>query len=154
MGLVERWNRMASRPRPMGPDALSLGGESFSFEGIQEREIVMSKLSVTMNRHAVVDFVIYGQETPVEVLFRQLFVAVKRIGKPVVGRAYRQPPRGVGAWPNYHDVVRWLDSLDDSEEKAEEVAFLFKLYNTALNRVRPEVLEALKSGRDGEHDLA
>ncbi len=144
---------MASRPRSSGPDALKFGGEIISFEGIQKREKVMVKLSVTMNRFAIVDFVLYGPEVSVEVLFRQLFSAVKRIGKPVAGRAFRRPPKGEGAWPNLHDVVRWLDSLDDSEEKAEEVSFLFKLYNTTKLRVRPEVLKELESGQDGEHAL-
>jgi len=110
----------------------------------------MTKLSVSMNRSAIVDFVLFGPETPVEVLFRQLFSAVKRIGKPVTGRAFRRPPRGEGAWPNLHDVVRWLDSLDDSEEKAEEVEFLHKLFNTTKTRVRPEVLEELE--RSTEQD--
>lgn len=115
----------------------------------------MAKLAVTMNRFALVDFVLYGPEVPVEVLFRQLFLAVKRIGKPVAGRAFRRPPKGEGAWPNLHDIVRWLDSLDDSEEKAEEVSFLFKLYNTTKLRVRPEVLKKLESGQgqDDEHAL-
>jgi len=146
---------MASRPRPPGPDALKLGGEIISFEGIQKREKVMAKLAVSMNRFAITDFVLYGPEVSVEVLFRQLFLTVKRIRKPVTGRAFRQPPKGEGAWPNLHDVVRWLDSLDDSEEKAEEVSFLFKLYNTIKFRVRPEVLKKLESGQgqDDEHAL-
>ena len=108
----------------------------------------MTKLCVTMNRHAVVEQVLLGSEQEVEVLFRQLFSTVKRIGKPVVGRAFWRVPRGVGMWPNLHDVMRWLDSLDDSEEKAEEVAFLHKLFNTAKGRVRPEVLKELESGRE------
>lgn len=112
----------------------------------------MAKVSVSMNRFAIVDFVLYGPETPVEVLFRQLFSAVKRIGKPVTGRAFRLPPKGQGQWPNLHDVVRWLDSLSDQEEKAEEVAFLFKLFNTTRNRVRPELVMKLESGQDDEHD--
>jgi len=113
----------------------------------------MAKISVTMNRFAIVDSVLYGPELTVEILFRQLFPTVKRIGKPVVGRSFRRPPRGVGVWPNLHDVMRWLDSLDDSEEKAEEVAFLHKLYNTAKARVRPEVLEELEKGLGSEHAL-
>ena len=146
---------MASRPRPSGPDTLKLGSEIISFEGIQKREKVMAKLTVTMNRFALVDFVLYGPEVSVEVLFRQLFLTVKRIGMPVIGRAFRQPPKGEGAWPNLHDTVRWLDSLDDSEKKVGEVSFFFKLYNTTKLRVRPEVLKKLESGQgqDDEHAL-
>lgn len=144
---------MASRAQPPGPDALNLGGEVISFKGIQKREKVMTKLVVTMNRFAIVDFVLYGPEVSVEVLYRQLFLAVKRIGKLVTGRAFRRPPKGEGAWPNLHDVVRWLDSLDDSEEKAEEVSFLFSLYNTTRSRVRPEVMKKLESDQGDEHAL-
>ena len=152
MGLVERWNKMASRPRPSGPDALSFRNEVSAFEGTQERVRDMAKLSVSMNRFAIVDFVLYGPVVSVEVLFRQLHSTVKRIGKPITGRAFRRPPKGIGAWPNLHDAMRWLDSLDDSEEKAEEVAFLCKLYRTTMTRVRPEVLEELEKGT-GEHAL-
>jgi len=144
---------MASRPQPPGPDALKIGDEFFSFVGIQKEEKIMSKLSVSMNRHSLVDFVIYGPEVPVEVLFRQFFATVKRIDKPVTGRKFREPPKGQGAWPNYHDVVRWLDSLDGSEEKAEEVAFLFKVFNTAKGRVRPGVIKKLESGEGDDHAL-
>ena len=145
---------MAFRPRPAGPDALPIDGKMTSFVGEKEREPDMAKTSITMNRFAIVDQVLFDQVVPVEILFRQLFATVKRIGKPVIGRAFRKPPRGVGVWPNLHDVMRWLDSLDDSDEKAEEVAFLFKLYNTAKGRVRPELLAKLESGKGSdEHAL-
>lgn len=138
---------------PLLPDTFILGNETLQFVGVQERERNMTRASITMNRYAIVDQVLYGQEVPVEVLFRQLFVAVKRIGKPATGRAFKQSPRGVGAWPKLHDVMRWLDSLDDSEEKADEVKFLYKLYNTAKGRVRAEVLKELESGKSGEQAL-
>ena len=128
---------------------MSLGGETLSFVGHQEeRKTEMAKLCVTMNRFAIVDQVLRGSAADVEVLFRQLFPAVKRIGKPVAGRAFWRAPAGQGMWPNLHDVVRWLDSLDDSDEKAEEVKFLHKLYITAKARVSPEVLAELESGRE------
>jgi hypothetical protein len=108
----------------------------------------MSNVSVSMNRHALVDLAMYGQQDRVELLFRFLFAATKRIGKPIVGRAFRRVPPGVGAPPNIHDVKRWLDSLDSSEEKTEEVAFLFRVFNTVRARVRPEVIEGLEKGTD------
>lgn len=108
----------------------------------------MTKLCVTMNRHAIVEQMMLSSEQEVEVLFRQLFATVKRISKPVAGRAFRRIPRGVGMWPSLHDTMRWLDSLDDSDEKAEEVAFLHKLFNTAKGRARPELIELLESGRE------
>ena len=130
---------MASQPRSPGLDTLAFEDEKLSFTDAGERKPEMAKLSVMMNRFAIVDLVMYGPVEKVEILFRQLHATVKGIGKPVIGRGFRNPPRGVGMWPNLHDVMRWLDSLDASEEKAEEVSFLHKLYNTAKARVRQEV---------------
>lgn len=120
-----------------------------SFVETKEKErSEMSNVTVSVNRHALVSLAMYGPTDRVELLFRNLFATVKRIGKPVVGRAFRKVPRGQGAWPNIHDVIRWLDSLDGSEEKEEEVSFLFSLFNTAKGRVRPVVIEKLEKGED------
>ena len=118
---------------------MTFGDEKLALTTTREGVSEMAKISVSMNRFAVVDLAMFGPVEKVEVLFRQLHAAVKRIGKPVAGRSFRSPPRGVGAWPNLHDVMRWLDSLDASDEKAEEVAFLHRLYNTAKAKVRSEV---------------
>jgi len=137
--IVDKWNKMASRSRSPEPDALTFEDETLAFVPAHERVSKMTKLSVAMNRFAIVDLAMYGPVEKVEVLFRQLHAAVVRIGKRVRGRGFRRPPAGQGMWPNLHDVMQWLNSLDASEEKAEEVAFLHKLYNTCKARVRQEV---------------
>lgn len=109
-------------------------------------------VTVTMNRHAIVDLALFGQEDRVEGLFRRLNLAMRRLKIPFdQGKRFRRPPAGIGAHPGLHDVQRWLDSVLRLRKNKDEMVFISNLYATCRGRVRPDVLEKMESDRYLEH---
>jgi len=115
----------------------------------------MTDTSIAMNRHAIVDLVLYAPVEKAEILFQQLWATVKRLRlmraaarsrKAADGGAFKVPPVGIGGWPCLHDVMRWLDSLKKGTKHADDVKFLLRLFNTCHGRVRPAVIEELEKG--------
>lgn len=105
----------------------------------------MTSVTISMNRHAIVDLVLYGQEDDVEGLFRRLNGAMQRLKLPFTGRrGFRRPPKGVGAHPSLGDVQGWLDSVKRTRRYKDEMTFIANLYATCRGRVRPELLEELE----------
>jgi hypothetical protein len=145
--IVTRWNRHARRPRDERADALLIDGE---IRGIvpgyhQERRVKMPDVNVVMNRNAVVDMALFGQEDRVEGLFRRLNEAMRRLKMPFEsGKSCGRPPKGSGAHPGLHDVQRWLDSVKRAKKNKDEMIFIRNLYATCRGRVRPELLKELE----------
>ena len=99
---------------------------------------------VSMNRHAVVELVLYGMQERVENVFRETMRTRKRLRRRLRGVvALTASPRGMGAYPNGHDITRWLDDLKNDELHESDIQFMLQLHVTAAKRCRPEVLKGV-----------
>lgn len=102
---------------------------------------------VGMNRHGIASLVLYGPTERVENVFRETMRTRRRLRRRLRGVVVlTAAPRGVGSYPNHHDVIRWLDDLKNDELHESDVQFMLQLHVASSKRCRPEVLKEVKRG--------
>lgn len=128
------------------PDAVVIDDEKFVLTQKDETRRSPSmgnpETQVAMNRHSIAELVLYGMQERVENVFRETKRTRRRLRRRLRGVvALTAAPKGVGAYPNGHDILRWLDDLKNDELHESDIQFMLQLHVTAAKRCRPEVLK-------------
>jgi hypothetical protein len=147
---VESWNRQQSRPKYVGPDAVSIEGEKVVL-GSTALESEVKKMGhpdrkVVINEGAVKDLALHGGQDRVESLYRETHRTLVRLGldpKAKV-RAFSRQKRFTGGRPSVHDVVRWLDDIENNDKYVEDVKYLKHLHATCRGRAHQDVIDAVE----------
>ena len=147
--IVRAWKKRQQQPKYKGPDTVVVDGESLVLrenEIRREKKMASTKgVKVGVNRPVVTELALYGPQERVESLFRETARTLGRLGIGTKGaKSLGHPRRSVGGSPNLHDVIRWLDDIENTAEYRMDVKFLKRLHLTARQRVRPEVLAKIE----------
>ncbi len=100
----------------------------------------MQNRKIAVNEFAVIDLALFGAQDRIESLFGQTTATLDRLGLTTGGirRGFRKTPRGgVGSHPSIHDIMLWLNNIENTEQFAEDILFLKRLHLTLKPRQRP-----------------
>jgi hypothetical protein len=106
------------------------------------------RFKVEVNRDSVVDLALYsGTAERLEALYRQTARTVTRLELKVGRRVkpFGPVPRSSVPAPNTHELMRWLDDVEATDQYAEDIEFLKRLHVTLRTRV-PSTLTAEVEG--------
>lgn len=92
--------------------------------------------TVTINKHALVKFVLESTVQRVALLHELVCRTLLRLGRIRQARRakpYKAPPHGVGNFPNILDVRRWLDAVTPAD--SDDIDFIERVYATSVVRL-------------------
>jgi len=101
-----------------------------------------SDQKVSVIEDSVKELALHGSADRVEMLFVQTGRTMKRLGISVGHKIqpFGKVPNHKGNLPGLHDMMLWLDNLQNTDQFADDIVFFKQLHLTLRNRVSDELI--------------